>query len=390
MTRTITLARHPLAIIGVIVTTASAVVFITLMIAMLAGMFTNPYAGLVVFIGIPAVFVIGLLLIPAGMWLERRKQLRDPTVTSEWPVVDFRRAEVRRTALVITALTAVNIVNILLAGGGLHAMETPGFCGQTCHTPMHPQFEALRGNVHSGVACVQCHIGDGAAAFVNAKLSGVRQLVMVATNSYPMPVPPGANMPPGKQAETCKSCHTPGRVVGDRIRVIREYADDEANTETMTVLQMHMSVTKSSPRGFTGSDPSVRVDTWRRMRSGRRSHVRVTDAKGWVRVRSEGCVERETGRSTNDGCVDCHNMSAPHLADTGAGRRSAIAAMVATPLCEAREHPPREGDVSHAGAAAPSTKACAASMWNTSADPQVLSRTVGAVQEVIAGTCFPR
>src|SRR4051794_35077194 len=112
--------RHPLAIVGVIVATASAVVFITLVIAMLAGMFDNPYAGLVVFIGIPAVFVIGLLLIRAGIWLERRKLLDDPTAVSEWPVIDFRRAEVRRTALLLTGLTAINVVIVLLAGyGGL-------------------------------------------------------------------------------------------------------------------------------------------------------------------------------------------------------------------------------------------------------------------------------
>ena len=55
MIRLSALARHPLAVVGVVVATASAVVFITLVIAMLAGMLTNPYAGLVVFIGIPAV-----------------------------------------------------------------------------------------------------------------------------------------------------------------------------------------------------------------------------------------------------------------------------------------------------------------------------------------------
>src|SRR5580765_3340693 len=113
-----TLARHPLAIAGAVLTTASAVVFITLVIATLAGMFTNPYAGLVIFIGIPAVFVVGLLLIPAGMWLDGRKLLHDPTAVPDWPVVDFRRANVRRTALVIVGLTAVNIVIILLAGYG--------------------------------------------------------------------------------------------------------------------------------------------------------------------------------------------------------------------------------------------------------------------------------
>src|SRR6476646_7650372 len=98
------LARHPLAIIGAVVTTSSAVVFLTLVIAMLAGMLNNPYAGLVVFVAIPAIFVLGLLLIPAGVWLERRKLRRDPTAVAEWPVIDLRRTDVRRTLLLIAGL----------------------------------------------------------------------------------------------------------------------------------------------------------------------------------------------------------------------------------------------------------------------------------------------
>jgi len=135
------LVRHPLAIAGVIVTTASAVVFVTLVIAELLGMLTNPYAGLVVFVAIPAVFVMGLLLIPAGMWLQSKKLALHPEATAEWPVIDLRQRHVRRTALVVTILTAINVVIILLAGyGSLHAMETPGFCGQVCHSTMEPQF----------------------------------------------------------------------------------------------------------------------------------------------------------------------------------------------------------------------------------------------------------
>src|SRR5262245_2798345 len=121
---------HPLAIAGVLVTTASAVVFIALVIAMFAGMLQNPYAGLVVFVAIPIVFVLGLLLIPIGARLQRRKLARDPQAVVDWPVIDFRRASVRRTAVVITALTSVNVIIILLAGyGSLHWMESPTFCG---------------------------------------------------------------------------------------------------------------------------------------------------------------------------------------------------------------------------------------------------------------------
>ena len=75
------LARHPLAIAGVVITTVSAVVFITLVIGIVMGFLNNPYAGLVVFIALPALFVVGLLLIPLGMWLQRRKLLKHPEAT---------------------------------------------------------------------------------------------------------------------------------------------------------------------------------------------------------------------------------------------------------------------------------------------------------------------
>ena len=165
------LARHPLAIAGALITTASAVVFIALVIAMFAGLFDNPYAGLVVFVAIPAVFVLGLLLIPLGMWLEGRRLRREPGTVAEWPVFDFRLRSVRRTALLMTALTAVNVVILLLAGyGSLHWMESPTFCGQVCHAPMHPQFAAWQAGSHARIACVRCHVGAGAGGFVHAKL----------------------------------------------------------------------------------------------------------------------------------------------------------------------------------------------------------------------------
>ena len=65
------LVRHPLAIAGAVIATVSAVAFVALVIASLAGLFENPYAGMVVFVLIPAAFVLGLLLIPAGMRLQQ-------------------------------------------------------------------------------------------------------------------------------------------------------------------------------------------------------------------------------------------------------------------------------------------------------------------------------
>jgi hypothetical protein len=304
---------HPLAIAGALITTASAVVFVVLIVAMLAGLLENPYAGLVVFVAIPAVFVVGLLLIPLGIALRRRKLARDPDADAGWPVIDFGRVRVRRTVLLIAALTAVNVAIVLLAGyGTLHWMESPNFCGQACHAPMHPQFTAWQNGPHARIACVACHIGEGPRGFIHAKLSGVRQLVHVAANSYPRPVPPGADMPEGTQAQTCLRCHQPERIGGDRIRVIREYADDERNTETRTVLQMHVGSASSSGRAIHWhADPAVRIE-YVTTDDARQTipYVHVTDANGKVKeyVSPEANEQTINGaqRRTMD-CIDCHN-----------------------------------------------------------------------------------
>lgn len=317
------LLRHPVAVVGAAITTASAVVFIALLIAELAGLFTNPYAGLVVFVALPALFIVGLLLIPIGMRLQRRRfRLNPSAAVDDWPVIDFRVARVRRATLAIFALTAVNIVIVLLAGyGSLHWMESPTFCGQACHTPMAPQFNSWRESVHGGVACVDCHIGEGAAAFAHAKLSGVRQLIQVATNSYPRPIPPGAKMPPGKQAETCTHCHLTGRPSGDRIRVIREYTDDQDNSESTTVLQMHLTPSTAEPRAIHWhADPSIRVE-YVATDEERQTipYVRVTDAKGQVKEfvapDTPAEVSRDGVRRVMD-CIDCHNTVGHPIAPT--------------------------------------------------------------------------
>src|SRR5262249_54441290 len=153
-----------------------------------------------------------------------------------------------------------------------------------CHTPMHPQFTAWQNGPHARIACVECHIGEGAAAFAHAKLSGVRQLMHVVSNSYPRPIPAGAEMPSGAQAQTCLGCHQPQRSVGDQIRVIGAYADDDANTETMTILQMHVGAAVPSGRSIHWhANPAVRVE-YVATDEARPTipYVKVTDAHGKV------------------------------------------------------------------------------------------------------------
>jgi hypothetical protein len=320
----------------------------------------------------------------------------------DWPVLDFRRAHVRRTTLLVAALTAVNIVIILLAGyGTLHWMGSPEFCGQVCHKPMEPQFAAWQGAVHGGISCATCHIGEGAGGFLRAKLSGVRQLVHVATNAYPMPIPPGAEMLPGAQAQLCSNCHKPARVVGDRIRVIREYADDEKNSETMTVLQMHLNRSTDSERAIHWhADPAVRVEYVSTDAEDQTiPYVKVTDANGQVKeyVAPETTEQAiSAGNRRTMDCIDCHNTVGHPISPTPeqAVDRAIAAAMVSRDLPFARREGLRlvkESYDSQDDAARAIERGLRAfyESQGGSVDQQALSRAVTAFQDVYRRNVFP-
>jgi hypothetical protein len=395
-------AWHPLSIAGALLTTAAAALFITLIGAGLLGMLTNPYAGVVVFVLTPAVFVLGLLLIPAGAWLQQRRLRRHPDAPVEWPVLDFRRPHVRRTTMLVTALTIVNLMILSLATyGGVHWMESPGFCGQTCHTPMQPQHSAWQAATHARIACVQCHVGEGAAGFVHAKLSGVRQLVQVATSSYPRPIPPGANMPPGAQRAMCTGCHQPERLGGDRIRVMREYADDEGNSETATVMQMYLgSPARKGPAIHWHADPSIQVEYVASDESRQTiPYVKVQYADGRVKEFVAADTSEQTlsaGHRRTMDCMDCHNTVGHPFAPTPEkGVDSAIAAGLVS-----RELPfVRREAVRLVNASYPSQEEGVAAIdrdlrtFYTSRggaiDPRAVDRTVSALQDLYRRSIFP-
>ena len=324
MTSRAALARHPVALAGIVLTTVSAAVFLALAGAVAAGLLANPYAGLVVFVALPAAFLCGLILIPFGMWLQRRRIKWGLAGDSEWPVIDLGIVRVRRVVLALIGLTAVNIAIFLLAGyGALHWMESPSFCGQTCHTPMHPQFSAWSASSHAQVACATCHIGEGAKGFVHAKLAGTRQLVHVVTNSYPRPIPPGAQGMP-QASEVCGRCHVVTRDHGVVVRSLHEYADDEGNTGTTTVLRMQVGgpgrPTTSGRAIHWHADPAVRVE-FVSTDAGRQTipYVKVTRPDGRT---TEYVAEGTPAGSVPAGahrvmdCADCHNTTGHHIAPT--------------------------------------------------------------------------
>ena len=310
-------ARNPISLIGIAVTTAAAVVFVVLFLLDQLGQIRNPYFGLLLFVAVPAVFIFGLLLIPIGIWRQHR-WLRTHAGADQWPVIDLRLPRTRSIIFWVIVLTLVNIgIASLAAYGAVHHMESAEFCGTTCHTTMEPEWKAYQVSPHAEVSCVSCHVGPGAEAVVESKLAGTRQLWRELTNNVPAPVPsPVRSMRPAR--ETCQACHWSEKIHGDKLRVIREYSDDEKSTESATTLQVHVGGGRSALGAGAGihwhmnidntiefitTDAQRQVIPW----------VRLTDRGGNVREYAvEGVTPEQLARGerrTMD-CMDCHNRPA--------------------------------------------------------------------------------
>ena len=190
MTRDVRLIRSPLSVAGMVLTTVSAAAFLVVFLADLFGLHTNPYIGILFFLILPAVFVVGLALIPFGAWIERRRRAAGKAPSSlSWPRIDLNDSRQRITAVIVFSLTIANVVIVSLAAyRGVEYMDSVEFCGQVCHTVMKPEFVAHQNQPHARVKCVECHVGPGASSFAKAKLAGTRRVLAVARHSYSRPI----------------------------------------------------------------------------------------------------------------------------------------------------------------------------------------------------------
>ena len=243
--------NNPISLAGGAITTASGVTMISYWLVELFGRPSeNPYLGIIFFFLLPALFIFGLALIPLGVWLRRRKLQEEGAIPAEFPRVDFNDRIFRHGIDIVVIATIVNLLVVATASyRGAAYMDSPQFCGSSCHV-MAPEYTAYKISAHSHVACVECHIGAGAQAYVNAKINGTKQLIEVSLHplvpmapklipNYPTPIPsPVTSLRPARY--TCEACHTPTRFDGDKLLVKSHFADDEQNSETQTVLILHL------------------------------------------------------------------------------------------------------------------------------------------------------
>ena len=317
--------NNPLSLAGGAITTASGLTMIAYWLIELVGRpSANPYLGIIFFLILPALFILGLALIPIGIYLRRKKLQKAGTIPAEFPKVDFNDRVFRHGIDIVLVATVVNLLVVAVASyRGAAYMDSPQFCGQSCHV-MHPEYAAYQVSAHSHVDCVSCHIGSGATSYFEAKVNGTKQLIEVSLRpvagiapkiipTYPTPIPsPVRNLRPAR--EICEGCHTPAKFIGEKLLVKSSFADDEQNTETQSVVVLHLG----------GRDSLSHLTGIHGIHLGHIEYI-TTDADRttipWVQKRNADGSETVFATSSLNGampkgerrtmdCIDCHNRAA--------------------------------------------------------------------------------
>jgi hypothetical protein len=315
------IGRSKVSLIGAMIVTVSFPFLLGALLYDVTWHITNTYVAALIYMVLGPTFVGGLVMVFLGLFFFKGKEevrLFTMDYLRDYFTDPTKFSKLRKLVFFAVFLTCVNLFIFGLLGyRGYHYMESVGFCGQFCHTVMNPEFTAYNNSPHSRVPCVDCHIGSGAQWFVKSKISGSRQLLAVALDTYPRPIEtPVHGLRPAR--ETCEECHRPEKFHGNKLVTRDDYQQDEQNTHVQSVLLMKIGSAGDRAVSSHGihwhvapeNRISYRPADWNRMEipevtlhkaDGTTVVYRTADAE----AKLQGAAE-EVGTREMD-CIDCHN-----------------------------------------------------------------------------------
>jgi nitrate/TMAO reductase-like tetraheme cytochrome c subunit len=303
---------------GMVLAASALFAFILLFAIDLMAENANPYLGILAYVVAPGFLFLGLLLVFLGAWLKRRQERRSGSAVAGLILsVDLSRPRDRK---VLVGFLAGTVIFLLLTAFGsyetYHYTESVQFCGQACHVPMEPQFVAYQHTAHAKVACVECHVGSGAGAYLETKVNGVRQLACMVFGNFDRPIRAPREKLRTAQS-TCEQCHWPEKSSGTVERTHHRFLADETNTPYTVRLLLnvgggnpahgtaggiHWHMNLANKVEYLSTNDHAGVIPW----------VRLTTAKGEVtEFRAPGFKDDPAAHAirTMD-CMDCHNRPA--------------------------------------------------------------------------------
>jgi nitrate/TMAO reductase-like tetraheme cytochrome c subunit len=304
---------NPWSLVGTVLTTVSGIALLFLFGLPVTGVTLHPFVGSFLLVGLPLMFVVGLLLIPFGLW-RAHKRGKDAPQRSLGEAIGalFSTPAGRKRLLVIGLLTFANVVLVAAAAQRVVAWTSdPTFCGTTCHGVMAPEWETYHDKPHAQVACVQCHVGSGPASYMRSKIDGLRQVWSTMRDSYERPVPaPVHSLPPA--SETCLKCHWPETWHGNRPTLYSHTVPDEGNSELVNVLTLKVGGRHPETGTWTGyhwhasPDLEIRYEVLDEKRT-EIGKVTVLRKGKVVEVFSPPAASKPVVATRSMDCIDCHN-----------------------------------------------------------------------------------
>jgi nitrate/TMAO reductase-like tetraheme cytochrome c subunit len=277
---------------------------------------TTIYLGILTFCVLPVFLALGLILIAVGALRERRLHAKGES--SSFPTqisIDLENSRHRNVIMIWTVGTAIFLLGTTVGTyKAYQETESVEFCGQLCHSVMSPEYTAYQVSPHARVECVDCHIGPGAEWFVQAKLSGLRQVFRTINDSFDRPIKtPIHNLRPAR--DTCEQCHWPDKFFGARKDLNAHFLSDEENTAYP--ISMLINIGGENPNN--GRAEGIHWHTSMKVDYIARDFDRSDIA--WVRVTREngetveyhhtedpleaGAIAEHKIRTMD--CIDCHN-----------------------------------------------------------------------------------
>ena len=303
---------------GFAVAIASLCSNVLLFLIELSGNTNTAYLGIFAYVLLPSGLILGLVVIGAGMLVERRRRRKlSPAEIAAFPKIDFNNPNSRRAFFTFIGLSMIFV--FMSAFGSYRAFEhteSVAFCGTTCHETMKPEYVAFQVSSHARLRCVDCHVGSGAEWYARSKITGAYQLYAVAFNKVPKPITtPVHNMRPAR--DTCEQCHWPAKFYGNQFKNLTHYAYNEENTArtirmlvnvgggdpaTGPVAGIHWHMNIANEITYISTDDHRQVIPW----------VQSKDRQGNItqyydRSRPLSSEQIAAASKRRMDCVDCHN-----------------------------------------------------------------------------------
>ncbi|MFH1746190.1 MAG: cytochrome C [Planctomycetota bacterium] len=320
----LSLCANPISVAGLLLVAVAMLLGVTLALFIFVTESGSPYLGVVAYLVLPGVFLVGLAIVPLGVvWKRWRLRHGGQRAAPEHKGLDLNDPRARIALVLFLGITFFIVLPGIAVSSyhGYLYTESTAFCAELCHNVMEPQGTAHANSPHARVSCAACHIGEGAGWFAQSKLSGTRQVLAVWRDNYSRPIAPAiTELRPAR--ETCEECHWPEKFFGSQLKEVIHYAPDGQNTRRVVRMLLKTG----------GADETIgRVEGihMHMMASGRVEYVALDEYLQeipWVRyVRTDGraTVYRADGQPHSDppprgivrtvDCMDCHNRGAHHF-----------------------------------------------------------------------------